>query len=471
MIPAMIHELTDTQALECQLEENTKRGDLHPLEEAAGYHALLAKKHGYTVAKIAERTGKSVKYIYDRIKLLELRKEAQELFLADRITAGHAILLARLSPKDQGRAIDPEINRGYGSHGIWQGEHALFDGDDDAREKDPYAGLKPVSVREFEAWIDRTIRFDRKLIEPVLYPETAKRVEEAEATKLKVVPITRDHGLSPDLKGDERTVCCYSWKRADGLDGTKTCEHAILGVIVVGHGRGQAFDVCIAKEKCKTHWSKEINARKRTATQREKGGAASKPSWQIEEERRQAKHAQEELERQRWIKATPAILDELAAKILYSESTAGQHVTLGDLIIRQIASHRRHLKIPGGGGVDRGTNLPRLVSHIAWLLLSDVAYDNWQGPRDFPKIAKHLGIDLKKLLDEHAPVDKPAAPKKGARKGTPGVCRECGCTDDNCEQCVEATGEPCTWVEPDLCSACAPANVPATAKKTTRKTA
>lgn len=33
-------------------------------------------------------------------------------------------------------------------------------------------------------------------------------------------------------------------------------------------------------------------------------------------------------------------------------------------------------------------------------------------------------------------------------------CRECGCTDDDCSGCVAATGEPCHWVEPDLCSAC-----------------
>lgn len=33
-------------------------------------------------------------------------------------------------------------------------------------------------------------------------------------------------------------------------------------------------------------------------------------------------------------------------------------------------------------------------------------------------------------------------------------CRVCGCTDDNCEQCVQKTGEPCIWVEEDLCSAC-----------------
>jgi|GEM_PF-4782394 len=36
------------------------------------------------------------------------------------------------------------------------------------------------------------------------------------------------------------------------------------------------------------------------------------------------------------------------------------------------------------------------------------------------------------------------------------VCRVCGCTDANCAQCVLKTGEPCFWVEPDLCSACVP---------------
>jgi hypothetical protein len=37
-----------------------------------------------------------------------------------------------------------------------------------------------------------------------------------------------------------------------------------------------------------------------------------------------------------------------------------------------------------------------------------------------------------------------------------GKCRKCGCTDLDCSGCVERTGLPCFWVEPDLCSACAP---------------
>lgn len=41
-------------------------------------------------------------------------------------------------------------------------------------------------------------------------------------------------------------------------------------------------------------------------------------------------------------------------------------------------------------------------------------------------------------------------------KGKPvRTCRVCGCTDDDCRQCIEKTGAPCWWVQPRLCSACA----------------
>lgn len=33
-------------------------------------------------------------------------------------------------------------------------------------------------------------------------------------------------------------------------------------------------------------------------------------------------------------------------------------------------------------------------------------------------------------------------------------CRVCGCTQNDCRQCIEKTGSPCHWVEDDLCSAC-----------------
>lgn len=37
-----------------------------------------------------------------------------------------------------------------------------------------------------------------------------------------------------------------------------------------------------------------------------------------------------------------------------------------------------------------------------------------------------------------------------------GVCRVCGCTDDNCQQCIDRTGVPCAWTDESrtLCTAC-----------------
>lgn len=33
-------------------------------------------------------------------------------------------------------------------------------------------------------------------------------------------------------------------------------------------------------------------------------------------------------------------------------------------------------------------------------------------------------------------------------------CRVCDCTDLDCSGCIERSGAPCWWEEPNLCSAC-----------------
>lgn len=56
-------------------------------------------------------------------------------------------------------------------------------------------------------------------------------------------------------------------------------------------------------------------------------------------------------------------------------------------------------------------------------------------------------------------MDTPGDVNKGIELGKAWVnqlrrCRECGCTQYNCKQCIDKTGNPCNWVEEDLCSAC-----------------
>ena len=65
-LPVRVVQLSDEQALEWQLIENSQRVDVHPYEEAQGFQRLLDLP-GYDVAALAEKTGKSDSLIYARL--------------------------------------------------------------------------------------------------------------------------------------------------------------------------------------------------------------------------------------------------------------------------------------------------------------------------------------------------------------------------------------------------------------------
>jgi len=60
-----------------------------------------------------------------------------------------------------------------------------------------------------------------------------------------------------------------------------------------------------------------------------------------------------------------------------------------------------------------------------------------------------LGAAIEDLSSVRHLLQQEAAPQQ-----LPDTCFICGCVDDNCEQCIEASGGPCSWVAPDLCSRC-----------------
>lgn len=77
---------------------------------------------------------------------------------------------------------------------------------------------------------------------------------------------------------------------------------------------------------------------------------------------------------------------------------------------------------------------------------------------------KHLALDLRDLRGDatvecteiFAALQAAFAAGMDAQARQPRSCRECGCTDADCSGCIARTGQPCHWIEPDLCSACAP---------------
>src|SRR5580704_9860841 len=105
-VPVRIVNLSDAEALEAQLIENLQRRDVHPLEDAQGFRALLnLEEPKYSVEQIAAKTGKSPAYVTTRLKLTELSAPVVDAFYAEEIGVGHALLLAKLQPDQQQVAL------------------------------------------------------------------------------------------------------------------------------------------------------------------------------------------------------------------------------------------------------------------------------------------------------------------------------------------------------------------------------
>jgi ParB family chromosome partitioning protein len=107
---------------------------------------------GYDVAALVEKTGKSASHVYARLSLLQLVPSIAEAFSADRITASHANLLARLPQDVQAEAYEQ----------CWR---------KDWQDKEPHL----LPAKQLSAWIQNNLYlavadapFDRK--DPTLNP-------------------------------------------------------------------------------------------------------------------------------------------------------------------------------------------------------------------------------------------------------------------------------------------------------------
>lgn len=431
--------MTDDEFLEILTISNLQREDVHPLEEAQGYRRLMEEVTGYDTAKIAKRVGKSEQYIYDRLRLLKLTKPAQQLFLDGRIELGHAVLLARLSAEDQARAISPDNagHLGAARSGLWQPAHEgnLFEEVDDTS---PYAGLKAVSVKELRIWIDDNIRFDVAKDEtaPMLFPATVALIQQAEAEEEKIVHITYDHAVPNGARDPKvRTIGEPHWKRADGnpdvrregesAKPTKTCDRSVVGVVVAGIDRGQAFLICAAKDKCEVHWAKEVRERKAKDKQKAKaasGDPKAKAKLEAQEKREATRRAKEaealklaEARAARIRKAVPALTTWIAEHV--------DGLAIGKVVAKIIDSIRNGDDSyydaaeflpakPSAEGIVRAMMagvLARLLPADSWGRFTTHDANQWKA---------WTGTEFDRVLDE---VDPPAntdaaAVKSGAKK-------------------------------------------------------
>lgn len=102
-MPAIVKELSDSDAAEIALIENLQREDLNPIEEAMGYKSLM-DDFSLTQEEAAKRVGKARSGIANMLRLLNLPASAQGLLRDGVITTGHAKVL--LGVKDEAAIND-----------------------------------------------------------------------------------------------------------------------------------------------------------------------------------------------------------------------------------------------------------------------------------------------------------------------------------------------------------------------------
>jgi ParB family transcriptional regulator, chromosome partitioning protein len=276
-IPASVRELTDTECLELQLIENLQRADVHELDEARGYAALMQlQPETYTVEVLAEKIGRSEKYVYARLRLTHLVEEVQQAFYAAKLTVAHAFEIARLQPNDQRRALQECFPHHRTAAAIAKDHKA-----------------EAVTVRQLREWIQREIHLDltnapfdpqdeallpaagscarcpkRTGNNPLLFPEVrqksictdrqcyrakvealvqicVKPLEESGEKPLRVsqAPAWQAKGEKPDVlyEGQYRRVA----KKAE-------CPQTRPAVVIDGPDAGKLLHVC-RDEKCAVH--------------------------------------------------------------------------------------------------------------------------------------------------------------------------------------------------------------------------
>ena len=103
-VPVVVRETTPIESLELALIENIHRKDLNPIEEALAYQKWL-EDTGTTQETLAKNLGKERSTITNMLRLLKLPQVIQKDLIEERLTMGHARVLAGLTEPDEQRQL------------------------------------------------------------------------------------------------------------------------------------------------------------------------------------------------------------------------------------------------------------------------------------------------------------------------------------------------------------------------------
>ena len=167
-IPAIIRELSDSETMQIALIENLQRSDLSPLEEAAGYRALIGD-FGFSQEDVARTVGKSRPAVTNMLRLLSLPDEVKPMLEENKISTGHARALLAIEDKEIMASAAKKV----------------------ADEK--------LSVRETEALVkklsaDKPAPKKERTKQPTIYKEVELTLGQELGTKVSVVPFKNQPG-------------------------------------------------------------------------------------------------------------------------------------------------------------------------------------------------------------------------------------------------------------------------------------
>ena len=369
LVPVLVRELTDTQALELAIVENNQRGDIHPLEEADAFVKLRTFDRAYTPEVIATKIGRPVAYVKNRLRLLDLGDEAREAFLDNDITIGHAERLARLAPDVQVRALQACYMPLYSDDGAM--------------------GLAAIS--KLDDWITDNVVLD--VTSPQVQeqlPALAETVARAEAEGATLVQLSTSHYASHGIKGKAAPLPPQAWLEVKD----KACVHVTQGVVVYGSNkRAELLTVCLKSSKCPKHWPAPKEAKA--------GKAGKRPAWEVEQEKREA-------ERKVWNTQQPLVLRDICAAL------AGRTIGV-DYFDATCSSKGDREFIAEAIGEVTEANLGQAL----WML-EVLRCSLWDAKHFAQQIQELVGFDVDAWRAAHAPEPVVEEPAPAASKKTGG---------------------------------------------------
>lgn len=156
-VPAIVRDATTQEQLELAIVENVQRKDLNPMERAFAFKKLI-DDFGLTQDQVAKRVGKSRVTVANALRLMELPEEVRKAIAEEKISEGHAKVIAGApTAKEQLRLLKEILEKNLSVRG---GEH-LARGSRQARNRPADPDLIAIE-EDLRDLFGTRVRIDRR---------------------------------------------------------------------------------------------------------------------------------------------------------------------------------------------------------------------------------------------------------------------------------------------------------------------